>query len=186
MSTATIGWIDAPAPHGQWGHPGQLALRLDDRGLLLADGIFETVWVDAGTPWLLAAHLERWQGAARMLGMAPPPGPLNLGATIAEAVQRSGIQRGALRLNWSRGAGSQGSGRGLAIPGQSRHRFWLQLTALEACFTPVRLILSPTEQRSATSLLSRCKTFAYGAAIQARRQALAAGAGDAPRPPIRG
>ena len=33
--------------------------------------------------------------------------------------------------------------------------------------------------RSATSLLSRCKTFAYGASLVARRQAAAAGADDA-------
>jgi branched-subunit amino acid aminotransferase/4-amino-4-deoxychorismate lyase len=41
------------------------------------------------------------------------------------------------------------------------------------------VIVSPTEERSATSVLSRCKTFAYGPAIQARRQAEAAGADDA-------
>ena len=41
------------------------------------------------------------------------------------------------------------------------------------------MIVSPTETRSATSLLSRCKSFAYGASIQARRQARAAGADDA-------
>ena len=41
------------------------------------------------------------------------------------------------------------------------------------------MIVSPTETRSTTSLLSRCKSFAYGASIQARRQALEAGADDA-------
>ena len=41
------------------------------------------------------------------------------------------------------------------------------------------MIVSPTETRSATSLLSRCKSFAYGASIQARRQAREAGADDA-------
>ena len=43
----------------------------------------------------------------------------------------------------------------------------------------MRVIVSPTEERSATSLLSRCKSFAYGPSIQARRQALEAGADDA-------
>ena len=43
----------------------------------------------------------------------------------------------------------------------------------------MRVIVSATETRSATSLLSRCKSFAYGASIQARRQALEAGADDA-------
>jgi branched-subunit amino acid aminotransferase/4-amino-4-deoxychorismate lyase len=41
------------------------------------------------------------------------------------------------------------------------------------------VIVSATERRCATSLLSQCKTFAYGPSIQARRQAQAAGADDA-------
>jgi branched-subunit amino acid aminotransferase/4-amino-4-deoxychorismate lyase len=43
----------------------------------------------------------------------------------------------------------------------------------------VRVIVSRTERRVAGSVLSRCKSFAYGAAIQARREARAAGADDA-------
>ena len=39
--------------------------------------------------------------------------------------------------------------------------------------------MSPTERRCASSLLSQCKTFAYGPSIQARRQGQAAGADDA-------
>jgi hypothetical protein len=35
------------------------------------------------------------------------------------------------------------------------------------------------ERRQATSLLSQCKTFAYGQAIQARREARSAGAEEA-------
>jgi branched-subunit amino acid aminotransferase/4-amino-4-deoxychorismate lyase len=55
----------------------------------------------------------------------------------------------------------------------------LQLSPWRPCFEPVRLIVSRTEQRNAHSLLSRCKTFAYGQAIQARREARRAGADDA-------
>ena len=38
----TIAWIDAPGDSGTWGVPEQLALPLADRGLALADGLFET------------------------------------------------------------------------------------------------------------------------------------------------
>jgi branched-subunit amino acid aminotransferase/4-amino-4-deoxychorismate lyase len=179
MSSPAIAWIDSPPPHGRWGEPGALHLPLDDRGLLLADGIFETIWVEAGQPRLLEEHLDRWTEGARWLGMEPPPLAPVLEPTIAEAIRRSGIRRGALRLNWSRGSAAAGEGRGLAIPRHSQHRCWLQLTALEASFSAVRVIVSPTERREARSLLSRCKTFSYGSAIQARRQAAAAGADDA-------
>lgn len=101
---------------------------------------------------------------------------------LAEAIRRSGIRDGALRLNWGRGQGP-GHGRGINLPAANEpappHRFWLQLNAAAPCFEPVRVLVSGSEQRNANSLQSRCKTFAYGASIQARREARAAGADDA-------
>ena len=177
----SIAWIGLPVGEGsddagQWGPPGELRLPLDDRGLLLADGLFETVLVEGGEPRLLERHHARWRQGAELLGMGPPPALERVQELAAEAVARSGIRNGALRLNWTRGSG----GRGLELPPADQcGRFWLQLTACLPLFTPVRVIVSPTERRCATSLLRRIKTFAYGPAIQARRQARAAGADDA-------
>jgi branched-subunit amino acid aminotransferase/4-amino-4-deoxychorismate lyase len=176
-----IAWIDGPTPEGTWGDPDRLCLPLNDRGLLLADGLFETVLIEGGTPRLLAEHLERWRVSAASLGLAPPPGADRVRPLLAEAVARSGLTgSGALRLNWSRGSGA---GRGLALPGpdepQGRPRFWLQLSPWRPASTPVAVIVSGVERRNAASLVSRCKTFAYGGAIQALREARAAGADDA-------
>lgn len=182
---AAIAWLGDGSGHGCWGSPADLAIPLDDRGLLLADGLFETVLVEAGRAWLLAEHLERWQGSAALLGLPPPPGAATVESLLGAATARSGIgtalgSSGALRLNWSRGSSDPGStSRGIDLAGNDEPRFWLQLSAIEPCFAPLRVIVSPTETRSATSLLSRCKSFAYGASIQARRQARAAGADDA-------
>ena len=182
-----IAWINDPGPHGQWGSPNELTLPINERGLLLADGLFETVLVLDGQPRLLAEHLGRWHHSAALLGLAKPPGEATVGPLIQEAISRSRIGCGALRLNWSRGSSS----RGIAIPpadaeGSSNaekasraHRFWLQLSPHQPNFDPVRVIVSPTERRCATSVLNQCKTFAYGPSIQARRQAHAAGADDA-------
>ena len=187
-----IAWINDPDPHGQWGAPNELTLPINERGLLLADGLFETVLILDGQPRLLAEHLGRWHHSAALLGLAKPPDGATLGPLIQGAISRSGISSGALRLNWSRGNGGNGANsRGIAIPpadseGSSKaseasrsHRFWLQLNPHQPNFDPVRVIVSPTERRCATSLLSQCKTFAYGPSIQARRQAQAAGADDA-------
>ena len=172
----------SPGDAGRWGAPGELSLPLDDRGLTLADGLFETVLIEQGRPRLLGEHWRRWHDSAALLAMAPPPAEALLTPLIAEAVLRSGICSGALRLNWTRGSGGPGS-RGLDLPGpgapQPPHRFWLQLVPWTPLFSPVAVLVSPTERRCATSLLSRCKTFAYGPSIQARRQARAAGADDA-------
>ena len=184
-SPTEIAWIDEPDAAGRWGAAAELGLPLNDRGLLLGDGVFETVLVLEGRPRLLAEHLRRWQAGAALLGMDPPPPPARVEALIEEAIVRSGIAgsrgigSGALRLNWSRGNPGAAGARGLAIPSGCRHRFWLQLGPAVPCFEPVAVIVSPTETRSATSLISRAKTFAYASAIQARRQAAAAGAADA-------
>jgi len=178
---APIAWLADASGLGCWGLPEDLALPISDRGLLLADGVFETLLVEAGQAWLLEEHLDRWQRSAALLALPPPPGVAIVQHLITEASRRSGIGSGALRLNWSRGSGGAGGEerRGIAIPSACTPGFWLQLSAIEPSFGPVRVIVSPTEERSATSLLSRCKSFAYGPSIQARRQALEAGADDA-------
>ncbi|WP_411872940.1 aminotransferase class IV [Vulcanococcus limneticus] len=197
--TAPIAWIAASAagepaaavphphgaaataslPQGQWGDPGELALPLADRGLLLADGLFETVLLEEGRLQLLEEHLERWRSSAELLAMAPPPDQTLILPLVAEAIARSGIRTGALRLNWSRGCG----GRGLDLPAPAQaapaHRFWLQLTATAPQFEAVTTWISREERRNAASRLSRCKSFAYTAQVQARREAHAAGAHDA-------
>lgn len=183
MGIDAIAWIGGPAgpegwaaAGGQWGAPEQLGIALNDRGLLLADGLFETVLIEQGKPQLLQAHLARWHRSAVLLQMPTPPGADRVRELVQAAVERSGIESGALRLNWSRGGG----GRGIDVPGDGGSpQFWLQLSATRPSFSPITAIVSPTERRCATSLLSRCKTFAYGNAIQARRQAQQTGAHDA-------
>jgi len=174
MSARSIAWFN-----GHWGEPQQLQLPLSDRGLQLADGLFETVLVLDGRPRLLEAHLQRWQRSADLLAMAPPPEAPTLQPLIEEAIQRAELPEGsgALRLNWSRG---DSSGRGIELPDPAApHRFWLQLSPHRPGFSPLTAIVSRQERRNSNSLLSRCKTFAYGQAIQARLEARRAGADEA-------
>ncbi|MFM1800484.1 MAG: hypothetical protein RLZZ117_2762 [Cyanobacteriota bacterium] len=185
----SLAWLGRPRPpgdgleggisRGQWGPADRLRLPLDDRGLLLADGLFETVLVAKGRPWLLADHLSRWRQGAALLGLPEPPGEEALTPLIAEAIHRGAIPSGALRLNWSRGGG----GRGIDLPAPPaaplEPRFWLQLTSWRPTFAAVRVVVSETERRHPSNVSSRCKTFAYGWAVQARREARAAGADDA-------
>ena len=168
-----IAWID-----GTWGDASTLSLPLSDRGLQLADGLFETLLILEGQPKLLQEHLQRWRDSAALLGMDPPPGQGWLTPLINAATERAGLQNaaGALRLNWSRDASGW---RGVSPPAQSSHRFWLTLQPCSPNFKPVSVITSRWERRNAASLISRCKTFGYAASIQARREAVLAGADDA-------
>ena len=169
----TIAWID-----GCWGEPDDLQLPLSDRGLQLADGLFETILVLDGAAQLLPEHLARWAASAELLGMNPPPSQQDLSGLIDEAIVKSALHQasGALRLNWSRGSGQ---GRGIGIANVHQHRFWLTLTPCSTHFQPIKTITSRLERRNRDSVSSRCKTFAYTAAIQARREAERAGADDA-------
>lgn len=187
--SAAIAWIEGPGEPGRWGPPDALVLPLAERGLLLADGLFETLLVEAGRAWLLDAHLERWQAGADRLGLAPPPPRQRLEPLIRAAIARSGIGgiagsgiaagAGALRLNWSRGSG----GRGLEPPEAAEPgagpRFWLQLAPWTPRFSPVHTLISRHERRNPHSLLAGCKSFAYTAQVAARREARQAGADDA-------
>ena len=168
-----IAWLD-----GQWGAPHELSLPLNDRGLQLADGLFETVLIQGGEPQLLKEHLLRWATSANLLGMASPPERSHLQPLIEEATMRCGLQRGSgvLRLNWSRGASRQ---RGIDVPQPAQHRFWMTLESGEPTFRGVTAIICQQERRNADSLISRCKTFAYGQAVLARQEASQQGCNDA-------
>ena len=176
MNAEAVGWSD-----GEWNSADALGIPLTDRGLQLADGLFETILVQDGQIRLLNEHLQRWQRSAAWLGMAAPPGAEVLKELISEAINRTKLNRegsaGALRLNWSRGSSS---GRGIGLPSDdpdpTRHRFWLTVQPHQPSFEPVTAWVSVLEQRNPNSVLSRCKTLAYGQSIQARREAQEQGA----------
>jgi 4-amino-4-deoxychorismate lyase len=187
--TSAIAWIN-----GEWGHPSELKLPLSDRGLQLADGVFETVLIRSGQPQLLEAHHARWRAGAHILGMAPPPSLEQLGPLLHEAIKRIGLdthtaqternvssskRHGALRLNWSRdGMAARGIQLPAGEPDPKQHRFWLSLSHHTPHFRSASTWISRHERRNASSRLSHCKTFAYGQAIQARREAIENGADE--------
>src|SRR3954453_18336044 len=49
--------------------PEQRAIRIDDHGLTVGDGVFETVKVLDGEPFALTRHLVRLASSARGLGL---------------------------------------------------------------------------------------------------------------------
>ena len=165
----------------EWGQPAELALPLSDRGLQLADGLFETILIHHNRPCLFDAHLRRWERSCELLGMAPPPKRAWLEPLIQKAIHRLGLAQGegALRLNWSRGDGNQrGIGLDHNAAAPSRHRFWMTLQTHTPTFGSVRAWISCHEYRQESSLMSRCKTFSYGQSIQVRREAEQRGAED--------
>ena len=137
MTGPSLSWID-----GRWGEANAPELPLNDRGLLLADGLFETVLVLDGHARLLEPHLERWRSSAALLGLPEPPQAAVVQPLVEEAITRCDLPNGhgALRLNWSGGSG----GRGLDRPEALAPRFWLQLSASTPQFSACLLYTSPS------------------------------------------
>lgn len=84
-------------------------LRADDLGVLRGDGIFETMHVRDGRPWLFDEHLTRLAHSAARLDLALPP-PAELAGLVAElCAQWPTTQEGGLRLICTRGVEDGGS-----------------------------------------------------------------------------
>ena len=135
---------------------------LTDRGLLLADGVFDTTRVVSGRIILKQAHRARLVRDAAALGIFVPAAELD--ALAAEAIPPGGS--GALRLTVTRGPGA----RGLAGEASGAPTLMARFSAMELSYPmePVRLGISSI-RRNPTSPTARHKTLSYTDNIMALR-----------------
>ncbi len=150
-------------------------IPMDDRGLLLGDGLFETVLAKAGELMLWDRHMDRLARGCAALGL-PAPAPSTCETQAREALTAGGLadQRAAVRVTWTAGSG----GRGLDRPEAPSPRLIVGAVQTPLLSSPVRLATS-TVRRNPSSPTSRLKTLAYLDQVMARSQARAAGADEA-------
>lgn len=86
-----------------------------DHGLLVGDGVFETLRVYRGIPFAARRHLERLARSASGLRLELPVEP-TLRAAMAEVVAANGLVDGRLRITVTGGPSPLGSERGAAGP----------------------------------------------------------------------
>ncbi|MEO8926208.1 MAG: aminotransferase class IV [Caulobacteraceae bacterium] len=152
-----------------------MSIDADDRGLLLGDGLFETILWSDGALVRFEAHAARLERGCAVLGLpAPQPGQLQFAAL--DAVARAELQpaRAAVRLTWTAGAG----GRGLDRPARPRPRLLASAAPSPKPNGPARLVTVDI-RRNEGSPASRLKTLAYLDNVLARRTARLAGADEA-------
>jgi branched-chain amino acid aminotransferase/4-amino-4-deoxychorismate lyase len=147
----------------------------DDRGLLLGDGLFETVLFRAGRPVLWDAHLDRLVRGCAVLAL-PAPDPAVMLAQARTAVTAAGLSaaRVAVRLTWTAGSG----GRGLDRPRIVTPRPFVSAAASERPVDPA-ILLTSTVRRNAVSPASRLKSLSYLDNVLARREVAVQGADEA-------
>ena len=150
--------------------------RIDpaDRGLLLADGLFETLRAYDGRLFCLDAHLARLAAGAALLGLPAPPLP-EIAAAVRDTLAANGLADASIRITLTRGAGP----RGLLPPTGVTPTLMVAAyplpsslpTAMSACLASIR--------RNEQSPLSRIKSLAYLENILALGEAAAAGYDEA-------
>jgi len=93
--------------------PTTPVIRADDHGLVVGDGVFETVEVADGQPFALTRHLRRLHDSARGLGLDVDEASVREGV---EAVLADRPARARLRITVTGGPSPYGSDRGDATP----------------------------------------------------------------------
>jgi branched-chain amino acid aminotransferase/4-amino-4-deoxychorismate lyase len=151
------------------------AIPLDDRGLLLGDGLFETLLNTRGALMLAEDHARRMQAGAAVLGL-PAPTTAEFVSCASAAVGQAGLSgaRAAVRVTLTAGSG----GRGLDRPAELRPRLFATAAPSAKPETFASLVVAET-RRNQASPASRLKTLAYLDNVLARREAAAAGADEA-------
>jgi branched-subunit amino acid aminotransferase/4-amino-4-deoxychorismate lyase len=151
------------------------AVPLDDRGLLLGDGLFETLLFTRGGLVLAEAHARRMADGAAVLGL-PAPTTAAFVAHAQAAVDAAELAqaRAAVRITLTAGSG----GRGLDRPADPEPRLFATAAPVVRPVTPAALVVAAT-RRNQASPASRLKTLAYLDNVLARREAAAAGADEA-------
>lgn len=152
---------------------GPLSVDRGERGLLLGDGLFETLLVLNRTPLWGNMHFLRLEAAAQELGLAFDRDALD--DAVEDILTDAPPGHHVLRVTLTRGSGL----RGLAADGTSPSLL-LTLDPFDPAmmFTPVTLA-STAIRRNPASVSSRHKTLSYVDNIAAAREASAFGAEDA-------
>ncbi len=146
---------------------------LSDRGLSLADGVFDTSMVLGGRVVFRKPHFTRLQSDAQAMGISIDASRID---EAADAILSGATGSGVLRITVTRGP----AGRGLAPPADPAPTLLANLATFDVSrvFNPVRLAVAVI-RRNATSPTSRHKTLAYLDAVLAARDAASAGFDDA-------
>lgn len=152
-------------------------VRADDRGVLHGDGIFETMHVRAGRPWLRTEHLARLARAAAAVDLLLPDAT-ELAELLATACAHwPADTEGALRLVCTRGPESGGPATVFATLSAVAPALRLARTAgISVATLPLGV---PAGARAGLPwLLAGVKSTSYGVSLGARRWAAANGVDD--------
>ncbi len=168
-------WIDGRVLES----PDERAVSVLDHGLVVGDGVFETVKVKHGRPFALAPHLDRLVRSATGLGIGRPDVEA-IRSGVAATLEGQDLPFGRIRITVTSGPGPLGSPRG-----DGRQT---SVVVTEPCDRPpsVSQIVTVPWPRNERGALSGLKTTSYGENALMVEAARARGASEAVMPNTRG
>ncbi|MBS1249897.1 MAG: D-alanine aminotransferase [Chloroflexi bacterium] len=148
-----------------------------DRGLLLGDGLFETMRAYQGEIFRLRAHLHRLLTSADFLGIPIPDVGEELSQALARTLEANDLSHSdaSLRLTLTRGVGP----RGLVPPRNTQPTLLITAAPLERTEFPPATAILASVCRNEHSPLANLKTLNYLDNILARQEAVQRGADEA-------
>ncbi len=156
--------------------PEEAHVSIADRGVLLGDGLFETMAVYNARVFDLDGHLERLASGLGVLGFIQAIDVAKLRSGIARYIAAEEASCAVLRVTVTRGAGP----RGLAPPEPPRPTIFMTLSPMPALReTPLYLHIATRTRRNEHSALSRIKALPYLDNVLALSEARGQGADDA-------
>jgi aminodeoxychorismate lyase len=161
--------------NGQYIPADRPALAVNDRSFMYGDGLFETIRITNGHPFLWREHLERLQRGAEFLKIPLPLSFEEIQDATRHLLAQNDTPEGMVRMHLSRGAAERGYG----LPSTPKPMFVITThKSLHPPAQPLRIITS-TARVLADDPLTQHKTANRLPNILARVQADAAGADEA-------
>lgn len=143
-----------------------------DHGLLVGDGVFESVRITAGQAFAVGRHLARLARSATALGLELP-GTGDLREAVGAVLAATGVVEGRLRITVTSGPGGFSSAR-------SRGPATVVVAAEESPpWSPHVAVITVPWPRNELGAIAGVKTISYAENVLALQRAHAAGAGEA-------
>jgi branched-chain amino acid aminotransferase len=143
-----------------------------DHGLLLGDGLFETLRVTGSRARFLARHIARLRRDADRLGIDPMVTDAELAAATETLISASGLHDARLRITLTSGPGPLAPARG------SNSTMFLAIDLPPAPPSPARLVTVPW-RRNERSALAGTKSTSWAENLQILRHVRSLDADDA-------
>ncbi|WP_083769223.1 aminotransferase class IV [Acidimicrobium ferrooxidans] len=161
-----VAWID-----GALVDEADARVPVFDHGLVVGDGVFETLVVVGGRAFAIRRHLERLARSAQGMGITLPDLDALRGA-IEAVVSTNGYERAKVRVTYTAGDGELGSGR---VGGPTRAIVAEAPIELEPATCAVAVAPWPRNERG---VLAGIKTTSYAENVVGLAWARARGASE--------